>query len=195
MCLGALPAGTYATTVFSPRTRYTVPEGWFNNEDLPGNFQLYRQDHDQVGALGGNYIGIYQDAHPASQGCGEEWEPDVGASASEFIDWVTDLPGIRASTPAQVSIGGLDGLSTELVARGTQPCTFDGLDATPILMGSGVSHLHHVVAHGLTMRLTVLDWQDKNVTIEITSVDEAIPAAEYHSIVEPIIRSLKFENE
>lgn len=195
-CLGALQAGTYTTRVFRPTVTYTVPDGWINAEDLPGNFQLYRQGDDQSGALGGSYIGIYQDGHAASQECREVSQPDVGTSPEEMVAWVTSLPTITASTPAQVSIGGLEGLSTDLIADGTQPCTFqEGFDpATPILIGSGVSGLHHVVAEGLTMRLIVLDWQDKNVTIEITSIDEDIPAADYHGIVEPIIRSLDFED-
>jgi hypothetical protein len=195
-CLGTLPAGTYTTTVFRPTVTYTVPDGWFNAEDLPGNFQLYRQDDDQRGALGGSYIGIYQDAHAASQDCREVWQPDVGTSPDEMMGWVTSLPTITASEPEAVSIGGLNGLSTDVIAKGPQPCTFEeGLDpATPILIGSGVSELHHVVAEGMPMRLVVLDWLDKNVTIEITSIDEDITAADYHSIVEPIIQSLQFED-
>ena len=100
-----------------------------------------------------------------------------------------------ADAQAQVSIGGLKGLSTDLVADGTQPCTFEeGLaPSTPILIGSGVSQVHHVVAEGLTMRLIVLDWQDRNVTIEITSIDKDLPATEYHAIAEPIIRSMSLE--
>jgi hypothetical protein len=195
-CLGALQAGSYTTTEFRPTVNYTVPDGWFNPEDLPGNFVLHRRDDDQSGALGGSYIGVWQDAYPAAQDCQEAPQPDVGTSATEFMNWVTGLPTVRATTPAQVSIGGLTGLSTDLVAEGTQPCTFEeGLaPSTPILIGSGVSKVHHVMAEGLSMRLIVLDWQDKNVTIEITSIDQDLPATDYWRIVEPIIYTLIFQD-
>jgi hypothetical protein len=68
------------------------------------------------------------------------------------------------------------------------------VDTTPILIGSGVSDVHHVVAEGLSMRLIVLDWQDRNVTIEIASIDDELPVAECRSVVEPIIRSLEFDD-
>ena len=37
-CLGSLQAGTYQTSSFHPPLSYTVPAGWDNEEDLPGNF-------------------------------------------------------------------------------------------------------------------------------------------------------------
>ncbi len=72
------------------------------------------------------------------------------------------------------------------------PCTFDGHSGTPIIIGSGVSSLHHTLLEGMAMRLIVLDWADKNVTIEITSIDEDIPAADYRALVAPIVESIQF---
>jgi hypothetical protein len=40
-CLEAIDAGTYTTTTFQPSITYTVPDGWLNREDLPGNFLLH----------------------------------------------------------------------------------------------------------------------------------------------------------
>jgi hypothetical protein len=39
------------TVTFSPAITYTVPAGWTNGEDLPGNF-LLQLDHDP------RYVGI-----------------------------------------------------------------------------------------------------------------------------------------
>ncbi len=113
-CLGALDAGTYTTSVFDPAITYEVPDGWFNSEDLPGNFGLHRDVDDQSGVQGGSYIGIYQDARAAAQSCAETPEPGVGTSAEEMMAWITSLPGVTASEPEAVNIGGLDGLSTDL---------------------------------------------------------------------------------
>lgn len=191
-CLGALDAGTYTTSVFDPAITYEVPDGWFNSEDLPGNFGLHRDVDDQSGVQGGSYIGIYQDARAAAQSCAETPEPGVGTSAEEMMAWITSLPGVTASEPEAVNIGGLDGLSTDLAPGDELPCTFDGHSGTPIIIGSGVSSLHHTLLEGMAMRLIVLDWADKNVTIEITSIDEDIPAADYRALVAPIVESIQF---
>ena len=60
VCLGSLEAGTHSTTSFEPNLSYTVPEGWTNGEDLPGNVLLSRTDDPEEGIWGGSYIGVYQ---------------------------------------------------------------------------------------------------------------------------------------
>jgi hypothetical protein len=57
--------------VFQPAITYTVPPGWRNMEDLPGNFWLYRASDPQEGAVGGSYLGIYQNARAAAISCAE----------------------------------------------------------------------------------------------------------------------------
>jgi hypothetical protein len=51
--LGALTAGTYKTRVFHPAISYTVPDGWKNFEDTPGNFLLVPPDGNLPGVNGG----------------------------------------------------------------------------------------------------------------------------------------------
>ncbi len=48
-CLGNLDPGTYSTSVFDPKITYTVPAGWTNFEDLPGNFWLFQQQDARKG--------------------------------------------------------------------------------------------------------------------------------------------------
>ena len=117
-CFGAVAPGTYSTSVFEPAVTYPVPDGWYNGEDLPGNFWLYREVDDQGGALGGSYIGICQDALAAAKNCAEENQPDVGTSAEEMMAWATELPSVSATTPKPISIGGLDGTLHRPLHRG-----------------------------------------------------------------------------
>lgn len=60
-CLGALQSGTYTTTVFQPQLTYTVPAGWSNLEDTPGNFLLVPPHFTLAGVNAGtsDFIGIY----------------------------------------------------------------------------------------------------------------------------------------
>jgi len=52
-CLGNLAAGTYKTRVFHPAITYTVPAGWKNYEDTPGNFLLVPPHGDLPGVNAG----------------------------------------------------------------------------------------------------------------------------------------------
>jgi hypothetical protein len=60
-CLGKLTPGTYKTVVFSPTITYTVPKGWRNFEDTPGNFLLVPSRGDLPGVNAGtsDFVGIY----------------------------------------------------------------------------------------------------------------------------------------
>jgi hypothetical protein len=194
MCLGPLDPGTYKTQVFEPAIRYTVPEGWVNAEDLPGNFLLYRSDDPQAGPAGGSYIGIYTDIR-APKHCQEAWADGVGHTPAELATWYVQHPGLATSQPRQVEVGGLDGLMVDVPLKedwqGRCPWS-QGRPVVPVIIGSGVSELHHVSMREIDVRLVLLKWKDTNVTIEITSVKEQHSQQQYLQMVEPIIKSLRF---
>jgi hypothetical protein len=193
-CLGPLKSGTYRTRVFEPAIRYTVPDAWVNAEDLPGNFLLYREDDPQDGLVGGSYIGIYTDIR-APHRCEEAWAEGVGHTPAELAEWYVDHPGLAASRPRSIEVGGLRGLMVDVPLaedwRGRCPWS-QGKPVVPVIIGSGVSHLHHVSLRELDVRLVLLEWKDTNVTIEITSVKEQHSQAEFLAMVDPIIESLHF---
>lgn len=178
LCLGSLEAGTYSTMSFEPKLSYTVPEGWSNGEDLPGNVLLSRTDDPVEGIWGGSYIGVYQNVRAASP-CGEDAQPGVGTSAAELASWYRTVPGLEIVGDAPVSVGGLSGIALDFrVSDGwTSECPLDGvIHAIPVIIGGGVSQLHHVIGAPLEMRLYLLDWDKGNVAIEVTA------ALEQHSL-------------
>lgn len=180
VCLGPLSTGTHSTTSFAPKLSYTVPEEWTNGEDLPGNVLLGRTDDPETGVWGGSYIGVYQNVRAASP-CGEEAQPGVGTSAAELAAWYRTVPGLEFVGDVPVSVGGLSGFALDLRVRDgwTSPCPLDGvIHAVPVIIGGGVSDLHHVMGGPLEMRLIVLDWEGGNVAIEVTTV------LEQHSLVD-----------
>src|SRR5688572_31626082 len=81
---GALAPGTYTTLSFSPAITYTVPAGWTNGEDLPGNFLLQLEDDIR-------YIGIYRDAN-APYKCEQHPDPDVSQTVSDYTRWLRHHP-------------------------------------------------------------------------------------------------------
>ncbi len=193
-CLGALAAGEYQTTTFNPQLSYTVPDGWTNMEDLPGNFWLFQQHDNQEGARGGSYLGIYSNVHAAAIDCKEAWQDDVGTTPAELVAWYQTVPGLIVSEPLAVTVGGLDGLQVDFsLEPGVETCSFDGNVGIPLIIGDGVSDLHHVILHDLDVRLVLLEWGTGNVALEITNAKVQHSAEEFRSQLQPIIDSLEFQ--
>jgi hypothetical protein len=190
-CLGPLEPGRYTTVSFSPAISYTVPAGWTNGEDLPGNFGLQLEDDIR-------YIGIYRDAN-APYKCEEYPDPDVSQKVSDYTRWLRRHPLLRVTKPIPVSIGGLHGVAMDISkAPGTEGkgCTFaEGTitGAVPFIVGGrGPASLHHVILDepGFKERLYLLRYKRGNVAIEIGP--EGTSLAEYLRKVTPILRSLRF---
>lgn len=195
-CLGPLVGGSHRTSLFLPKIWYTTAEGWVNAEDLPGNFLLFHEDDPQFGFEGGSYLGIYTDIR-APKRCEEAWVDGVGHTPAELASWYRQHPGLAASKPRRVEVGGLQGLILDVPLtedwKGVCPWS-QGHAVVPVIIGSGVSDLHHVSTHGIDVRLVLLEWRDTNVTIEITSVKKQHSKQEYLELVEPIIESLRFQD-
>jgi hypothetical protein len=193
-CLGPLEPGEYQTSTFQPQLSYTVPAGWTNFEDLPGNFWLFQQQDSQDGEVGGSYLGIYQNVRAAAINCEEDAQKGVGTTPKDLVAWYQSLPGLTVSEPKPVTVGGLDGLQIDLTLNpDVDTCRYGAYTGIPLIIGGGVSELHHVLLKELDLRLVILDWEDGNVTLEVTNVKEQHPAEEFRSLVQPIIDSLEFK--
>jgi hypothetical protein len=193
-CLGPLAAGEYQTTTFKPQLSYTVPDGWTNMEDLPGNFWLYLQADGagQSTPRGGSFLGIYSNAHAAAIDCREAWQDGIGTTPAELVDWYQSVPGLTVSDPDEVSVGGLDGLQIDLAMQ-QGVCVLEDIPGTPLIIGNGVSHLHHGIGEGMDVRLVFLEWGDAgNITLEITNVHAQHTATDFRAQVQPIVDSLVF---
>jgi Tol biopolymer transport system component len=184
-CLNAIDAGTYTTALFEPSITYTVPDGWVNREDLPGNFLLHLDGDER-------YVGIYRDA-TAPLDCEETPDPDVGTSVEAWSDWLTSHPGLVTTEPQPVNVGGLDGVYIDigLDPEWTATCPFSqGEPVVPFIFGGGPSFLHHVILPGFEERLYLLNHNGGNIAIEVGPEGGSLP--DYLELVEPIIDSIEF---
>jgi len=190
-CLGPLEPGTYTTVTFSPAITYTVPAGWTNGEDLPGNFLLQLEGDSR-------YLGIYRDAN-VPDGCAEHPDPDVSQSVSDYTRWLRRHPLLRATKPIPVSLGGLHGVAIDISkAPGTEGegCTYEETitGAVPFIVGGrGPASLHHVIMDGWKERLYLLRYKRGNVAIEVGPEGASLP--EYLKEIRPILRSLRFAKD
>ena len=131
-CIGPVDAGTYGSQfidpfvlgeAWSPRygaVTYTVPGGWLNRSDFPGEFVLAPE-----GAPGSTQVAIVSDVVVSSRAdnCSEDQDPDAGTTAEEIVAALS-RPGVTVSTPVAVTIGGLSGLRVDLALDEgwTTPC-------------------------------------------------------------------------
>ena len=167
LCLGLLEAGTYTTAAFTPQLTYTVPAGWQNLEDLPGNFLLLPPgyDLDGVDAAFSEYIGIYASVRAENRLCtteaeAESDEPGVAYTPQAIAAEFASRPGLTTTEPQPVTIGGLSGLVMDIrMADGwTGTCFFmpAGEPIVQLTGGLDPTHIDHSVDPAVTMRLYLL---------------------------------------
>lgn len=188
-CVGPLSPGDHASRSFVPTFGYTVPSGWRNDADLPGYFYLRPVGFDQGG------IYLFRDIAIASQdpACPMVAADDIGRTAKDIVDWIAAAPGLAASRPEAVEVGGLDGWTTEvsLASDWTTACPFaDGIPSHPLFVtGDGI---YWAIAGSERLRLTIADLAaGGTVTVDV----DAFFGADYPALATaaaPIVRSIEF---
>ena len=188
LCLGDLDPGPHVSAQYNPfvprsayvydygRLSYTVAEGWTNTIDGPDGFSLGQTASPQGGA-----IWLFSTAMADSQavGCPGTLEPGVGRSASALSTWLSSLPGVTATAPAPVTVGGLSGRTLDVTIKPswTRACPFSG--GTPYVAmftnNDAVNNFDWGLAAGGKMRLFLLDLPDGRTTlIDIEAPSEAL---------------------
>lgn len=189
-CLGPIAAGTYSTRMFYPQITYTVPDGWSNFEDTPGNFLLVPPGGDLPGvdAGTGDFVGIYSGV-AAPNGCEPGLAPGVGLSAGEVLGWMISNPALTASRREDVQVGGLTGVvvDVEMTPGWTGTCPYSrSQPVAPLIVGVGQTGLDHNVGPGAKTRLYLLENAGKALCIEVVDVNGGRDLDSHSSIVADI---------
>jgi hypothetical protein len=165
-CLGPLTPGTHTTKTFSPKITYTVPRGWFNEEDLPGNFALYQaSDTDPTHGV---RLNVFRQAR-ASRACDEAIDPRVGHSAADLVRMLESKRSLLVTDKHRVTVDGLHGWSVDLTVKpGRGDCTdpeLPGFRFTPTVIGNGISQFWWSLSDSSTETYIFLDWHHDNLLI------------------------------
>jgi hypothetical protein len=193
-CLGKLEAGTYDTVLFVPSLEYTVPSGWANYEDEPGNFLLVPPHGTLrgVNAATSDFIGVYTSVLAHANACPSVQAPGVGRTPAAIMRWLERDPAFRAGPPQSVTIGGRHGLMTTLrmAPSWTMTCHYShGSPIAPLIVGSVSSFLDHNLIPGQATRLYLLANDDATgasaaLAIEVVDIEDAGHLAAYSKLVE-----------
>lgn len=217
-CLGAVPAGTYSSTFLDVRSasadvhpwgaygqlRYTVPAGWANQSDYPSNYTLMPAA-EYAGAAGDPNgrasHGIYLFARPAaladSATCASQVAPGIGQTPAALAASVASRPGLVASKPAPITIGGYPGVMIDihLAPNWTRTCPGDTLPSAPLLVNDSgsPSGWNWGIASTEQQRLILLDIGGGR-TVAIIVDDNSTPSrfAELIAQAMPIIATFQF---
>jgi hypothetical protein len=188
VCLGPLEPGTYTTQIFVPPLTYTVPEGWANFEDLPGNFLLIPPGGTNKGVDAGtsDYIGVYTSV-AALRGCAPGPAPGVGTAPGDIAAEIGRNRGLDVTAPTPIKVGGLSGLVLDVKIR---PGFAGGCDLTPgqprvvpVLTGTYPSQFEHAVLGDFTLRLYLLAFEAGTLAIEVDDRPGGTGLDDYAAIV------------
>jgi len=107
--------------MFQPVITFTIPDGWFNNSDTAGRFELGPVNTDPLSAtysadtLSHDKRVIQIDENLAiPDGCSQQPDPSVDRTIEAMTQWLTSHPGLVTTQPEPVTIGGLDGVVIDI---------------------------------------------------------------------------------
>lgn len=188
VCLGLLAAGTYRTRAFERGLSYTVPDGWSNLEDLPGQVLLLPPGRsvDGVDAGTADYLGVYDGVAVAAADCSPRPEPGVGSGAEGVATALRERPGLEVSPAQEVTVGGLRGLVVDIsLVEGTRAgCVVEGgLRIVPLVIGTGPAEFEHAALAGGTTRLYLLEDGKSLVAVEVNEVSADGPFPDLEAVV------------
>ena len=192
-CGGPCSAGTHRSVRLQPALTYTVPEGWFGIAD---ETQEYILKFGSAETDDGLFIFREPVAHSQQPDCADTADPTVGTSPKELTDWIASLPGLVATPPKAVTVGGLPGftLDVRVAPTWTQTCPYsNGAPVAPLIRSTFPgSDLDWNVGGTGRMRIYVLDaglgrrlWMDVE-TIDGNDFDQLAERST------PVIESFEF---
>jgi hypothetical protein len=190
-CRGEMPAGTYTSSTFTPALTFTVPVGWTNFNDAPGNFGLVPPRGDWWAIVHGgpptDRVGVFQRIAPTGSRCGD----DAAAvrSAAAYVHWLRSNPGLSVTRLKRVMVSGLSGFVLDLSIRPgwKKTCKWShGVPTVQFLHGVAPTEEQTITntnPHPFATRLYLLDYNHATFGIEIDAVHGSADLDAYDAVV------------
>jgi serine/threonine-protein kinase len=196
-CRGEMPAGTYTSRTFKPALTFTVPVGWTNFNDSPGNFGIVPPSGDwwavvHTGAPT-DRIGVWQRVAPTGSRCGDD--PAAVRSAAAYVRWLQATPGLVITKLRRATVGGLSGFVLDLrMQRGwTKTCKWShGAPTVQFLHGVPPTEDQMIVntnPRPFATRLYLLDYNHATFAIEI----DAVRGGRWLDRYDAVVKSFRFK--
>jgi hypothetical protein len=204
LCRGRLAAGTYTTSTFEPTITYTVPDGWFNDLDTPGKFELSPVNDDPLSATWSSHgspsgdtrtIGFYENLAIPNECEQQQPDPSVERTIEAMTAWLTSHPGLVTTEPVEVNVGGLDGvvLDITLDPSWTQGCSFSAGQPVVVILTEGIpGGVVHMIDSGKPERLYLLQQPSGVIAIAVFADEPGQSPEELAAFATPILGNIRF---
>jgi hypothetical protein len=194
-CAGQLAAGAHRSAHLQPALAFTTPDGWKNSIDAATIFKL---DPTDPAIPAGAYIIVWSNVAIADQtiACDPVAKAGLGNAVADWISYLRAHPGLNASAPTPISLGGLSGQAIDIAVRPTWTKICPGgtdrivqfiLDTDPVagkaLYGVGSSNRMHLV---------ILDVGGRTVLVQVYTADTDTSFSSTMTQVQPIIDTFRF---
>lgn len=142
--LTALPAGRLSAGSFWPSLTMTIPDGWVEDRGSDMFFGLVPDTDENIARMqAGGYplafLDVFRNLAVAAQDCSEAAAPDIGSTADDIARALAARPGLIASAPIPVTIGGLSGQQIDVALAPDWTGTCHQVDGpfVPLLYSNG----------------------------------------------------------
>jgi len=138
-CEGAFTAGSHTSSHFRYPVTFTVPAGWANSFYTPKIYSLERQSdwiteplYRSLDLGPSVYLIPDPQAAVADASCGVTTETGIGSSSAALATWIATRPGIVASAPKGVTIGGRTGEMVDVSVASSWPALCRAMDGNGV---------------------------------------------------------------
>jgi hypothetical protein len=205
-CLGALDAGVHQSQFITPRldpgalwsadfgaVTYTVPDGWANDADWPGSFELVpASDLLLDGSSRTRQIGLNTQPTAMAQDvpCSDTPAIGVGRTVNALTTWLRTVPGLVTTAPKAISIDGHPGqwLDVRVDPGWKRTCPPDGTRPIIAYFNPGIA-----ISNVERERLVLLDLGDGDVIAIVVWTADQATFDTFIANAMPIVQSLKVE--
>jgi hypothetical protein len=188
-CAGLLTAGPISTAAFRPRLAFTIPAGWANSLDRERSYNLKPVDNLTYFQV------LSQNAIPEQNGaCTAERKAGAKTTVAAFVQFYTSHPGLVATAPVPITVGGYAGQRVTVHVKATWTATCPGSIAPAVvLLTDTVTAPDRVIwIDDQYTTLWIFDVAGTTVVARVESGPSADAAARDQQRVQPIIDSFVF---
>jgi len=189
-CAGPLQAGEHRSRNFGPKLIYTTPTGWTNAIDIADIYKLDPPEATTPYILIWTNVGIIE----SSNSCAPSARASPNSTVQEWIDFLMAHPGLHATDPVLVDIGGSKGQSIDVTASADRVKLCPGDPNVPLIARKTAPISEYGASAGSWLHLTILDVRGTTVLIEVYGPASA-SSSEFAAAVaaaQPVIDTFRF---
>jgi len=188
-CAGDLTAGHHRTSAFQPAVGYDVPVNWTNPRDKTNAYVLHAPSAPD------HYIALYSHvAIPAQDtSCKVTRKTGVGNGVADWVNFLTKHPGLHATTPQSLTVGGYPAVRVTftVAATWTQTCPNSVGPAVVDITNDATVPAYKEMVDDQTTSLTIVGVPGQTVLIEVQTGGSADQDAVWN-MVKPVIDTMTF---